>query len=44
MGIGFVGTLQKVFGTLVYDKSMSGDLSSYNICTFAQSVLRSEEK
>lgn len=38
----FVGKLRKAFGSLTYDKSMSGDLASYNVCDFAASIALTE--
>ncbi len=38
----FISKLRKAFGNLTYDKSMSGDLESYNVCDFAASVALTE--
>lgn len=38
----FLGKLRKAFGSLTYDKSMSDDLESYNVCDFAASVALTE--
>lgn len=34
--------VNKAFGSLTYDKSMSGNLEGYNVATFGQSVARTE--
>lgn len=45
-GIKFAGWFtelaSKAFGSLTYDKSMSGDLESYNVATLGQSIARAE--
>ena len=37
-----VSIVQKVFGNLTYDKAMSGELKSYQVCGFGDSVKRTE--
>lgn len=38
----FISKLRKAFGSLTYDKSMSGNLQSYNVCGFAASIAMTE--
>lgn len=37
-----LSVINKAFGSLVYDRSLSGDISSYQTCSFEESVRRSE--
>lgn len=38
----FTGMVRKAFGNLTYDKAMSGDLQSYNVCGFSASIAMTE--
>ncbi len=38
-----VGTLQKVFGSLTYDQTLSQDLAAYQTCDFEESVQKTEK-
>lgn len=39
-----VNAARKAFGSLVYEKKLSGDLASYQVCEFEESVRRTEIK
>ena len=38
-----VGAVNKAFGSLVYDTSLSGELDSYQTCNFEESIRKTEE-
>ena len=39
-----VSTVNKVFGDLVYDMSMSNYVSDYRVCGFRESVKKTEQR
>ena len=39
-----VDVINKAFGSLVYDRSLSGDIDAYQTCSFEESIRKTEEK